>query len=172
MTGLPVDRERCFTAMAKVHNLAFDYSAYDNAEEAEAQRAIKYKKNPAAKPKKTSVLGVLAVCALVAFVLGFMIYGRVEISSLCSEQTKQEEQLAQLQGENISLQSELAQKTNMSKVEEYAENELGLKKLDKSQIEYVTVESDPVAKVVKTEDDNVFVKIKHWFSSVLEYIGA
>jgi hypothetical protein len=29
----------------------------------------------------------------------------------------------------------------MSKVEEYAENELGLKKLDKSQIEYVTVES-------------------------------
>ena len=67
-----------------------------------------------------------------------MIYGRVEISSLCSEQTRQEEQLAQLQGENVSLQSELAQKTNMSKVEEYAENELGLKKLDKSQIEYVT----------------------------------
>ena len=29
-----------------------------------------------------------------------------------------------------------------------------------------------VAKVVKAEDDNVFVKIKHWFSSVLEYIGA
>ena len=52
------------------------------------------------------------------------------------------------------------------------ENELGLKKLDKSQIEYVTVESDSVAKVVKAEDDNVFVKIKHWFSSVLEYIGA
>ena len=50
--------------------------------------------------------------------------------------------------------------------------ELGLKKLDKSQIEYVTVESDSVAKVVKAEDDNVFVKIKHWFSSVLEYIGA
>ena len=41
-----MDRERCFTAMAKVHNLAFDYSAYDNAQEAEAQRAIKYKKNP------------------------------------------------------------------------------------------------------------------------------
>ena len=137
--------------MAKVHNLAFDYSAYDNAQEAEAQRAIKYKKNPALKQKTISV---------------------VAVTSLCSEQTRQEEQLAQLQGENVSLQSELAQKTNMSKVEEYAENELGLKKLDKSQIEYVTVESDSVAKVVKAEDDNVFVKIKHWFSSVLEYIGA
>ena len=141
--------------MAKVHNLAFDYSAYDNAQEAEAQRAIKYKKNPALKQKTVSVVAVICICLLVAVVLGTMIYGRVE-----------------LQGENVSLQSELAQKTNMSKVEEYAENELGLKKLDKSQIEYVTVESDSVAKVVKAEDDNVFVKIKHWFSSVLEYIGA
>lgn len=167
-----MDRERCFTAMAKVHNLAFDYSAYDNAQGAEAQRAIKYKKNPALKQKTISVVAVIGICLLVAVVLGTMIYGRVEISSLCSEQTRQEEQLAQLQGENVSLQSELAQKTNMSKVEEYAENELGLKKLDKSQIEYVTVESDSVAKVVKAEDDNVFVKIKHWFSSVLEYIGA
>ncbi len=26
--------------------------------------------------------------------------------------------------------------------------------------------------MVKAEDDNVFVKIKHWFSSVLEYIGG
>ena len=126
--------------MAKVHNLAFDYSAYDNAQEAEAQRAIKYKKNPALKQKTVSVVAVIGICLLVAVVLGTMIYGRVEISSLCSE--------------------------------EYAENELGLKKLDKSQIEYVTVESDSVAKVVKAEDDNVFVKIKHWFSSVLEYIGA
>lgn len=167
-----MDRERCFTAMAKVHNLAFDYSAYDNAQEAEAQRAIKYKKNPALKQKTVSVVAVVGICLLVAVVLGTMIYGRVEISSLCSEQTRQEEQLAQLQGENVSLQSELAQKTNMSKVEEYAENELGLKKLDKSQIEYVTVDSDSVAKVVKAEDDNVFIKIKHWFSSVLEYIGA
>ena len=149
--------------MAKVHNLAFDYSAYDNAQEAEAQRAIKYKKNPALKQKTISVVTVIGICLMVAVVLGTMIYGRVEISSLCSEQTRQEEQLAQLQGENVSLQSELAQKTNMSKVEEYAEN---------SQIEYVTVESDSVAKVVKAEDDNVFVKIKHWFSSVLEYIGA
>lgn len=73
---------------------------------------------------------MIGICLLVAVVLGTMIYGRVEISSLCSEQTRQEEQLAQLQGENVSLQSELAQKTNMSKVEEYAENELGLKKLE------------------------------------------
>lgn len=158
--------------MAKVHNLAFDYSTYDNAEEAQAEREIKYKRNPAAKAKKNSVARVMAVCLLALALFGTMIFGRVEISSLCSEQTRQLEELEQLQGENISLQSELAQKTNTSKVEEYAEEKLGLKKLDKSQIEYVTVDSDSVAKVVKTEESNVFVKIKHWFNSVLEYIGA
>ena len=61
-----MDRERCFTAMAKVHNLAFDYSAYDNAQEAEAQRAIKYKKNPALKQKTISVVAVIGICLLVA----------------------------------------------------------------------------------------------------------
>ena len=45
--------------MAKVHNLAFDYSAYDNAQEAEAQRAIKYKKNLALKQKTVSVVAVI-----------------------------------------------------------------------------------------------------------------
>ena len=59
----------------------------------------------------------------------------------------------------------------MTKVEEYAEKELGLVKLDKSQIEYVEVDSDAVASVIETKDRSIFVKIKNWFASVLEYIG-
>ena len=59
--------------MAKVHNLAFDYSAYDNAQEAEAQRAIKYKKNPALKQKTVSVVALIAKCLKMAVVLGTII---------------------------------------------------------------------------------------------------
>lgn len=80
-------------------------------------------------------------------------------------------ELAQLTNENISLESELASKTGLTKVEEYAEKELGLQKLDKSQIEYVEVEKETVAEVVDSDDANMFVKIKRWFSGVLEYIG-
>ena len=101
-----------------------------------------------------------------------MIYGRVELSSLYTQQSELEAQLTQLTNENISLESELAQKTGLTKVEEYAENELGLQKLDKSQIEYVEIEGDTVAEVVAPEDTNIFVKIKRWFSDLLEYIGA
>ena len=81
------------------------------------------------------------------------------------------QELEKLQSENISLQSELAQKKNMTTVEEYAEEKLGLKKLDKSQTEYIRVETKDKTSVIKNEDDNVFVRIKNWFGSALEYIG-
>jgi cell division protein FtsL len=88
-----------------------------------------------------------------------------------SEQTSQLAELEKLQSENISLQSELAQKTNMTAVEEYAEKQLGLSKLDKSQVEYISVESQDKASVVKNEDENIFVRAKSRIAEFLEYIG-
>ena len=57
-------------------------------------------------------------------------------------------------------------------VEDYAENILGLEKLDKAQIEYVEVPNDTVIKSASTSDNNIFVKIKNWIMDALEYIGA
>ena len=157
--------------MAKMNNLALDYSVYDRAEESE-KRVIKHKSNSAGSVNRLSNLKIFLGLALVMALLCAMIFGKVEISSLCAEQTNLNKQLEQLQNENVSMQSELAQKTSMTKVEEYAEQKLGLQKLDKAQIEYVEIDSKPTASVVKAEEQNVFVKIKNWFSSVLEYIGA
>ena len=156
--------------MAKTHNLAYDYSVYDQAEE-NSIREIKHKRNALAKVSRKSnafaILGAVIVLALMAA----MIFGKVEISSLYAQRTELDAQLTQLKSENVSLESELAQKTSMTKVEEYAENTLGLQKLDKSQIEYVEVDNGPVAEIVQSDDENIFVKIKHWFSGALEYIG-
>lgn len=156
--------------MAKTNNLAYDYSDYD-VEEVSVNRKIKHRTNPV-KKKTAGGLKTLGVAVAALALFCSMIYGRVELSSLYTEQSQLQDELAQLQNENVSLESELAQKTGLTKVEEYAENELGLKKLDKSQIEYVEVEKETVAEVVTQEDTNIFVKIKRWFSDVLEYIGA
>ena len=158
--------------MAKNHNLAFDYSIYDNqVEEINGTKAIKHNRNLLTAVNKKSNIITIIGSVLILALLSAMIYGRVELSSLYTQRTELETQLAQLQSENVSLESELAQKTSMTKVEEYAEKELGLQKLDKSQIEYVEVENDNTAQIVKSDDSNIFVKIKRWFSSVLEYIG-
>ena len=58
----------------------------------------------------------------------------------------------------------------MTKIEKYTKSE-GLVKLDRSQIEYVEVDSDAVASVVETKDRSIFVRIKNWFVSKLEYFG-
>lgn len=156
--------------MAKIHNLAFDYSAYDKAEEQE-ERAIKHRRNALAEgSRKNMVLGIFGGLIVIALMMA-LIFGRVELSSLYTQRTELENQLTLLQSENVSLESELAQKTNMTKVEEYAENTLGLQKLDKSQIEYVEIESEAVAEIVQPDDPNIFLKLKRWFSSVMEYIG-
>lgn len=156
--------------MAKTNNLAYDFSRYDETEE-NNHRKIKHKTNPASK-KTLSGIKTLAIAAVAFALFCSMIYGRVELSSLYTKQSELQAQLTQLQNENISLESELAQKTGLTKVEEYAENELGLQKLDKSQIEYVEIEKSKVAEVVAPEETNIFVKIKRWFSEVLEYMGA
>ncbi len=155
--------------MAKTNNLAFDYSAYD--EEVSVDRKIKHKANPDSRKKTNRALTYLLVIVSVALLCS-MIYGKVEISSLYTNQSNLQDQLAEITNENISLESELSQKTGLTKVEEYAEDKLGLQKLEKSQIEYVEVDKEVVAEVVAPEETNVFVKIKRWFTDVLEYMGA
>ena len=156
------------------HNLAYDYSAYDESERIEEEE--QEKKNSAElagrSHKTTSIIKVLAIAVAVMAILFAMIYGRVELTSLYSKQSELETELSRLQNENVSLESELAKKTGLTKIEDYAENRLGLRKLNRAQIEYVEVPKASVAQAAEVEDDNLFVAVKRWFTGVLEYIGA
>lgn len=162
--------------MEKLNNLAVDYSLYDQEDDNMTERKIKHnvspKKSRIRKAKKLLSAKTMVMLGVVMALLCGMIFGKVEISSLCAEQTKLDNQLEQLQRENVELQSEVAQKTGMTKVEDYAENKLGLQKLDKAQIEYVQVDRKPTASVIEAKEENIFVKIKNWFNSVVEYIGG
>lgn len=158
-----------------IHNLAYDYSEYDEAElNAESEEETAPRKSVPTLPKHrtTSIVTGFVIAAAVMGILCAMIYGRVELTSLYSQQSELETELARLTNENVSLESELAQKTGLTKVEDYAENQLGLRKLDKSQIAYVEVPKTQVAEAAVSDDGNVFVSIKRWFAGVLEYIGA
>lgn len=124
---------------------------------------------PAMSLPAKAAWGILLTIAVT--LMGSLIYGKVEISRLYNERAGLERELGQLQNENVSMQSEIAERMNMTKVEEYARDDLGLQKLDKSQIEYIEVETPSVAEVKEDNDDDVFFRIKHWFNSLAEYIG-
>lgn len=156
--------------MAKINNLAYDYTEYEVLPE-ENPKPIEHRRNLKLKPRVSTALRLIITGTVAGFMLFAMVFGKVELSKVYSEQSELQEQLSQLNEDNLSLKSELDAKTGLSQVEEYAENTLGLQKLDKSQVEYVEVETDDVIEAVD-KDENIFVSIKKWFSDVLEYIGA
>ena len=151
----------------------YDETEREHAEkenEAERKETVKRVKKSAALSIPAKIAwGVLLAIAVV--LLGSMVYGRVEISRLYNERSGLEKELTRLQNENISMQSEIAERMNMTKVEQYARDDLGLQKLDKSQIEYIEVETPSVAEVKNDSEEDVFVSIKQWLNSLAEYIG-
>lgn len=155
------------------HNLAYDYSEYDREQEEEDRKEKETARAPrSSSRRKASIIRYFTVAAAALALLCFMIYGRVELSSLYTQQSELETELSRLRSENVALETELAQKNGLTQAESYAENQLGLKKLEKYQIEYVEVPKPNVAEAAAPEDDNIFVTIKKWFMGILEYIGA
>ncbi len=160
-------------------NLAYDISVYEpksNAvpktqpkAEPKTKPRIEIRQNTVALPQNLFTIFVTA--AVVLAVMFALLYGKVETNRLFGEISTLESELSEIESDNASLAAEYESKTSLKTVEEYAQNVLGLEKLDKSQIEYVEVEADTVIEVVETESTNIFVILKNWISNVAEYLG-
>lgn len=159
--------------MALDMNLAYDYENLDLMDEREEEYSERLKKKRYSNKRKHAFdnLRIIVGAVIVLMLFSFMTYGNVELSKLYSENSELESTLEYLVSENTALESEMAQKTGLAAVEEYAENQLGLQKLDKSQIEYVQIDETTTAETVSADDENIFVKIKNWFVDALEYLG-
>ena len=155
-------------------NLAYDISVYepkvkDPGQQKQERPQIQVRRHKAVKTQST--MGILISAAAVLVIMFAMLYGKVETNRLFGEVAELEQQLQSLEAENVALASEYESRTSLKNVEEYAQNTLGLQKLDKAQIEYVEFEGDSVIEVVDTEKQNIFVRIKNWFADVCEYLG-
>lgn len=163
-------------------NLAYDLSVYEpkvvtkqKTELSPAQEpkpAIQVKRNPMPERSGINAFSVLFKALVIVAVLYAVLYGKVETNRLFNEISSLQTELASLQGENIALAAEFESATSLKNVEDYAENVLGLQKLDKAQIEYVELESDTVIEIIETENKNIFVIVKNWFADVCEYLGV
>ena len=71
------------------------------------------------------------------------------ITKVQSQITNRSAELVEIQSENIYLDYQIESFISYKSAEEYAQNELGLIKLDSAQIEYVNLEND---NVIVTED--------------------
>lgn len=153
-------------------NLAYDLSKYENA----APRLTKDEKEQVkirVRKSKSETTGsaprIIIVTAAVGLMLGLVIYGKVENATIHSEINAETEYVDMLRSENVRMQTEIESKSALKSVEDYATNVLGMQKLDKSQIEYLSIENGNVIDIPE-QDENFFVKIKHAVEDFVEYL--
>lgn len=162
--------------MAKIHDIDNglavilpDENKEKNKSEAPETSGRNRRRTFTVNPIQAAAWVLLIAAALI--LIGMYIHGRVEISQLYNERGRLEEKLATMENENVSMKSEIAERMNVTKVEEYAKNSLGLQKLAKSQIEYIEVDTPSVAEVKQDVDEDIFVRMKHWVDAAKEYLG-
>lgn len=182
--------------MANRSSLAYDFSVYEPKQKAAPQKQtlktqqaqkvkqdqqtqakqrqprISMEKNPIPLARKESAFKFAIKAFMVLAILCAVLYGNVESNALFNEIRGLESELKNLQSENITLAAEYEARTSLKNVEDYAENVLSLKKLDKSQKEYIDLPADTVIEVVETENKNIFIIIRNKISELREYLGA
>lgn len=148
-------------------NLAYDLSRYESHPPQKEKRPnIKVQR---AVEKSASAPKSMALIVLCGALMCGMLYGKAQASAVQTELTAATKRVDMLSSEKVRMQSEIEGKTSMQNVEDYAENVLGLKKLDRSQIEYIQLETDNVVEIPQ-DNTNIFVRIKNWFDGILAYL--
>lgn len=104
--------------------------------------------------ERHSMLHVISVvilsCIFVASI-AFVISFRIKLMDVETEGKNRLEQLEVAQGENVRLMNELSKLVSDEKVEDYAVNTLGMKKLERYQIHYFPNESTDEAVIVQED---------------------
>lgn len=110
---------------------------------------------------------IFALIALVMFWI--VIDSYVSLNSMYSNVSKAQSQLTELKSENVRLESKLQSQVSVRNVEEYAENVLGMERLDSSQIKYIQIQDKDVV-TLPAGKENFFVSLKIRFGEFIEYL--
>lgn len=149
---------------------AYDFSRFEDRSE---RRTIKVIKNK--NPKNCLLFGltpmaVLFVAAIVVAITSLFIYNNVMLTEIGAQINVATSSLAELENEQVRLQTALETKMSVKNVEDIAQNSLGLVKMDRSQIEYIKLAPEDVVEMAQSTTasknivDDIITKIKEYLS--------
>ena len=114
------------------------------------QRKMARKKERARIRRSRERIRKLAIAAMIANVMAGAVgtvVGYIQVTDLTKKVEDKQAQLAQLESECTSLKAKKENSVDLSQVENYAENVLGLVKLDRSQEEYLELQKNDQVQV-------------------------
>ena len=113
--------------------------------------------------------GAVTLGILTGVLIGTVIYGRVQTNEIYTKIAALQTEYDDLTARNISMRSEMEGKLTVKKIEEYAEDELGLRPLNQSQIEYIQLQTEDEVTISEPED-NFFVTVNDYLVSIWEFL--
>ena len=154
---------------------ALDLGRFDRKQETPAIRALP--ENPQAKrkaPIKIPYFKYTLLFSLVFATLAVIVFSYMRMTELTSQNDRLQYKIEQLKGEEKALQAKKEQLYNLAAVEDYAKNQMGMVKLDKSTIQYVSLhqaENTVIAKQEKSAVPSFISGLIRSFNAVVEYLN-
>ena len=142
----------------------YDYS-YERERTPQEKPVITVQHNEA---KNGSVFSIILVAVLASVLLGSVIYTLDRRNTVYNRVSALNRELNLAEAENVRLQSELENKMSAKNVEDYAENVLGMQRMDSSQIKYIKIQTNDVVNIPE-QKQSLGAKIKELFDSCVEY---
>lgn len=161
-------------------NSAFYYRNGTNNKAEPADEPVRHSNRqdkPSGKPninmktteaKSGSVVTIILVSILAAVLLGSVIYSLDRRNTVYNKVSSMNNSLNLAEAENVRLQTELESKLTAKNVEDYAENVLGMKKIDSSQIKYIKIQTDDVV-TIPEKDEGIIAKVKDFLDRCVAY---
>ncbi len=161
--------------MAGNMNTAYDFSKFESPEAPNTAQKPKPKMVALPSKKRKPRVGFLPKLCLVALMISmivYVIYNQVIVSELSDQVSEANASLTTLESENTRLAAELAANSSYRALEEYATYQLGLSKLESSQIIYIDMEqSDRIEITENGKDQTGAEKIFAAADGVMEYLS-
>ena len=160
-------------------NLAYDLSRFDSTarEQRERERAEEEKQRrqiriaPHSVSKTGSIFKIFSVTVVLFAALCAVNWSSTTKDDMARKVTQQQALLDNAKDDNALLQSKLDSKVNISYIEQYATDELGMEKVSSAQKKYISVNTESLIEVDEDESEGFFGSIKKWFSDTLEFLG-
>ncbi len=118
--------------------------------------------------KAGSVMTIFLVSVMAFMLLGTVIYTHNRRNVMYNKAAAMNQKLSVQEAENARLQSELESKLSAKNIEDYAENVLGMQKIDSSQIKYIKISTGDVVNIPE-QKKGIGAKIKSFFERCVEY---
>ncbi len=158
----------------------YDFSRFDTSEPGRKKKKhsdLRVVTTPArqrrvVQMRKFAARMVASVVLLVGLTLA-MLYSRAVLATVNEDIGVKTSELNTLNSEYTRLQTELDAKISLRNIEEYASANLGMAKVEQGQVQYVNIEQGESVTLYNTSgENNIFQRVKQWFSEIIGYIQA